>query len=189
VTEPLVREARADDPVADVITAAFGEEGPRNAELWTELAGSDLLRVSLVAAIEGEVVGHVGLSHAWLDARRKLVDVWVLSPLSVAPEHQRRGVGTFLVAAALDAARVAGAPLLFLEGDPGYYGTRGFEPADGIGCTPASVRTPAPAFQVVRFGGYQEWMTGQLVYPDIWWRYDAVGLRDPMLAEIEKELR
>ena len=32
-------------------------------------------------------------------------------------------------------------------------------------------------------------MTGRLVYPDIWWRYDLAGLRDPRLAEIEELLR
>ena len=28
-------------------------------------------------------------------------------------------------------------------------------------------------------------MTGQLIYRDVWWRYDAAGLRDPLLAQIE----
>ena len=32
-------------------------------------------------------------------------------------------------------------------------------------------------------------MTGRLVYPDVWWRHDAAGLRDPRLAEIEELLR
>jgi putative acetyltransferase len=187
--EPFVRPERAGDPVAEVIRAAFTDDGDNVAALWVELAASDLLLGSLVAEVDGEVVGHVGLSHAWVDARRELVDVWVLSPLSVSPERQGAGVGTRLVAAALDAARAGGAPLLFLEGDPGYYGPRGFERADLHGFAPATTRTPAPAFQVVRFETHEEWMTGRLVYPDIWWRYDAAGLRDPRLAEIEELLR
>ena len=28
-------------------------------------------------------------------------------------------------------------------------------------------------------------MTGRLVYPDVWWRLDLVGLRDPLLAQVE----
>ena len=144
---------------------------------------------SLVAEVDGEVVGHVGLSPAWLDARRELVDVWLLSPLSVVHQQQGRGIGTRLLAAAVEHARDSGTPLLFLEGDPGYYGARGFEQADRRGFAPASARTPAPAFQVVRFDSHEEWMTGQLIYRDIWWRHDAAGLRDPMLAEIEEKLR
>ena len=117
-----VRRARVEDDVLPVIRAAFGDEGEKVGNLWAELEQSDALRASLVAEQDGQIVGHVGLSHAWLDARRELVDVWVLSPLSVVPDQQRRGIGTRLLAAAVDAARAGETPLLFLEGDPGYYG-------------------------------------------------------------------
>ena len=182
-------KSRPGDDVGSVILDAFGDEGPRNTALWAELEESDLLRGSLVAEVDGEVVGHVGLSHAWVDARRRLVDVWLLSPLGVVRARQGTGNGTRLLAAAVDGARASGTPLLFLEGDPGYYGARGFERADRLGFAPASARTPAPAFQVVRFDAHEEWMTGQLIYRDIWWRHDAAGLRDPTLAEIEELLQ
>jgi len=175
--------------VLPVVRAAFGAQGEQVARLWAELEQSDALRASLVAEHAGQVVGHVGLSHAWLDARRELVDVWLLSPLSVAPDRQGRGVGTRLVAAAVEAARSGGAPLLFLEGDPGYYGHRGFEQASAHGFRPASARTPVAAFQVVRLAGHEEWMTGQVVYRDVWWRHDSAGLRDPLLAQIEEGTR
>ena len=131
----------------------------------------------------------MGLSHAWVDARRELVDVWLLSPLSVVPQRPGAGIGTRLVAAAVDAARSSGTPLLFLEGDPGYYGARGFERADRSVSHRRRCVRPAPAFQVVRFDAHEEWMTGQLVYRDVWWRHDAAGLRDPLLAQIEKTRR
>ncbi|MET0839752.1 MAG: GNAT family N-acetyltransferase [Marmoricola sp.] len=187
--EVLVRPARAGDDVSSVVRDAFGDQGDQLVALWAELEVSDLLRGSLVAEVDGSVVGHVGLSHAWVDARRELLDVWLLSPLGVVRTQQGSGIGTRLLAAAVDEARASGTPLLFLEGDPGYYGARGFERADRLGFAPASARTPAPAFQVVRFDSHEEWMTGQLVYRDIWWRHDAAGLRDPMLAEIEELLR
>ena len=120
-----VRRARVEDDVLPVIRAAFGDEGEKVGNLWAELEQSDALRASLVAEQDGQIVGHVGLSHAWLDARRELVDVWVLSPLSVVPDQQRRGIGTRLLAAAVDEARAGETPLLFLEGDPSYYGRRG----------------------------------------------------------------
>jgi putative acetyltransferase len=184
--DPVIRPTRREDPVPTVVRAAFGEEGEQIATLWAEVEQSDALRASLVAELDGDVVGHVGLSHAWLDARRELVDVWILAPLSVAPAQQGQGIGTRLVAAAIAQARAGGTPLLFLEGDPGYYGTRGFEPARALGFLPASARTPSPAFQVVRFGGHEGWMTGQVIYRDVWWRHDAAGLRDPLLAQLEE---
>jgi putative acetyltransferase len=174
--------------VAEVVRLAFGEQGEQVAAVWSELGPLGLLRASLVAERDGEVVGHVGLSRAWVDARRALVEVLVLSPLSVRPAEQGRGVGTALVAAAVERARTLGAPALFLEGSPGYYGPRGFERASAHGFAPASVRTPDGAFQVARLDGLQDWMTGRLVYPDVWWRHDAAGLRDPVLAELEELL-
>ena len=183
-----VRRARAGDDVLSVVRAAFTDEGEQVANLWAELEQSDALRASLVAEQDGALVGHVGLTHAWLDARRELVDVWLLSPLSVVPDRQGSGVGTRLLDAAVDEARAGNAPLLFLEGDPAYYGARGFERASEHGFAAPSSRTPEPAFQVVRFSGYEDWMTGQVIYRDVWWRHDFAGLRDPTLAEIEKRL-
>ena len=181
-----VRPALPGDAVAAVIRDAFAEEGEVVAALWADLEESDALRGSIVAARDDEIVGHVGLSHAWLDARRQLVDVWLLSPLGVVPHEQGAGIGTRLLAAAVDAARAGETPLLFLEGDPGYYGARGFERADRLGFAPASARTPGPALQVVRFDSHEEWMTGQLIFRETWWRHDAAGLRDPLLAQLEK---
>ncbi len=183
-----VRAARAADGVAAVIAAAFDDEGEKVAAIWAEIEAGDLLRASLVAEVDGQVVGHVGLSHAWLDARRELVDVWLLSPLGVLPGHQGRGIGSALLEEAVAAAERGGAPLLFLEGDPGYYGHRGFERGSDHGFAPSSARTPDPAFQVARLGAHEPWMTGQVVYRDVWWRHDAAGLRDPLLAELEERL-
>ncbi|MFT4081024.1 MAG: GNAT family N-acetyltransferase [Nocardioides sp.] len=183
-----IRRAGRTDPVGQVIAAAFGEHGPAVAELWAEVVGLGLDRASLVAVEQGAVVGHVGVSHAWLDARRALVDVLVLSPLSVTPPRQRTGIGTALLAAAIGAAEAYGAPALFLEGDPGYYRPRGFRPAAEAGFEAPSRRIPAPAFQVVLFGAHRPWMTGRVVYREVWWRHDSTGLRDPALAEVEAAL-
>ena len=181
--------ADADD-VRRVVAAAFGDgrgdHGAEVADLWDDVVAAGHVRASLLAVVDGEIVGHVGVSHSWVDARRELVDVLVLSPLSVLPDRQRAGVGTALVAAAIAAGRRLGAPALFLEGSPAYYGARGFLPGGAHGFLPASDRTPGPAFQVVLYDGHEEWMTGRLVYRDVWWQHDSAGLRDPALAELEE---
>ena len=182
-----LRPSTPADDVTGVIRAAFGEEGDEVAAIWADLEREGLVLGSIVAEVDGVVVGHVGLSTAWLDARRELVDVWLLSPLSVLPDHQRGGLGARLVEAAIGAAAAGGAPLLCLEGSPAYYGSRGFEAARPLGLLPPTDRVPGSAFQVVRLDGYRPWMTGRLVYRDVWWRHDAAGLRDPLLAELERE--
>jgi putative acetyltransferase len=189
-----VRAARAGDRpgVEQVLRAAFGErpaQGEEVVELWRELEQAGLVRISLVAIEGDQVVGHVGVSHAWLDARRALVDVLLLSPLSVLPSHQASGVGTALVEAVLTAGAKTGRPAMVLEGSPFYYGKRGFERGSVHGIVAPSDRTPDAAFQVVRFESWEEWMTGRVVYPDVWWRKDAAGLRDPVLAELEERFR
>ncbi|MCY7401344.1 MAG: hypothetical protein LH477_10360 [Nocardioides sp.] len=108
--------------------------------------------------------------------------------MSTVPGRQRAGIGAALVAAAIEAARGLDLPVLFLEGSPSFYGSRGFEPASAHGFEAPTPRVPAPAFQVVMLTEQPEWMTGRVVYPEVWWRHDSTGLRDPRLADIEAAL-
>ncbi len=137
-----------------------------------------------MAEDDGGVVGHVALSRGWVDDEEGLAEVLVLSPLGVASSRQGAGIGTRLVAAALDAARARGAAYVFLEGDPGYYGTRGFEAGAARGFERPSVRIPGPAFQVAVLD--DRGTTGRLVYPEAFWQHDSVGLRGERLARVRE---
>jgi putative acetyltransferase len=176
-------EVRAEVPadsaeVRDVIAAALYDETV--AVLWEDLAVRPQT-ASFVAGNDHVIVGHVGLSLGWVDSRERLVEVGVLSPLSVQPEYQRRGVGRALVATAIEATDGLGWPVLFLEGDPGYYLRSGFEPAANHGFTPPSPRVPPPGFQCVLLSTYHPSLTGRVVYPDTFWVHDRVGVRGELL--------
>lgn len=165
--------------VLRVVEDAFGpEEGAKVAALVTALADAGHVRASLVAEVDDSVVGHVQLNRSWVDADRALVEVVVLSPLSVAPTRHGQGIGGELLAAAVTEAERLGAPVVFLEGDPAYYSTRGWKPAGPLGFTKPSVRIPDAAFQAVLLGGHEDWMRGALVYCDPFWALDCVGLRN-----------
>lgn len=185
VARTLIRPERADDhqAVRAVHTAAF--EGDERVPVLADTlraAPAPLPPLSFVAAIDDRLVGHVLLSASRLDAPHRIVDVLVLSPLGVLPAFQKQGIGTRLIQHALTAADERGAPLVFLEGSPDYYGERGFDRADTLGFRSPSLRIPAPAFQVARLSTYKPWMTGTLVYSDSFWALDCVGLRDPDAA-------
>ncbi len=189
----LRREGPTDhDAVRALHAAAFGDHGATVADLTDDLRATLLDGAGagrpgapgtvrggswVAAAPDGTVAGHVMLTPALVDAPARLVDVLVLSPLAVHPDHQRRGTGAALVAHALARAEAQGAPLVFLEGDPGYYGRLGFHPAGPEGFRKPSLRIPDAAFQVARLPAARPWMSGTLVYPDVFWRHDAVGLR------------
>jgi putative acetyltransferase len=161
----------------EVVAAAFGEEpvadlldGLRSSGAWRDL--------SFVVEVDSRVVGHVSFTRGWLDAPSRLVEVLVLSPLSVHPAVQGCGVGSRLVRRSLELLRDRSEPLVFLEGSPAYYGRLGFRPGVPHGFAPPSARIPPAAFQFVELASYEPWMTGALVYPDVFWEHDAVGLRE-----------
>lgn len=141
-------------------------------------AHREVAPISLVADLDGRIIGHVLLSQCRLDAPRCLVNVLCLSPLAVHPDMHGQGVGTLLVERALAEADARGVPLVFLEGDPGFYAPRGFAPASTLGFRSPSLRIPEPALQVAVLSSYEPWMTGTFVYSDVFWDLDCVGLRD-----------
>lgn len=174
-------ERTADHPaVRHIHRQAFGaDHGPVVAALVDALRRDDPAALSLVAEPDEQVTGHIMVSRGLLDAPRRLLPVQVLSPLGVLPERQRRGVGAALVRRSLELLDERGVPLVFLEGDPGYYARLGFRPGAGLGFRRPSRRIPEAAFQVVALSAYEPWMTGTLVYSATFWDHDCVGRRDP----------
>ncbi|MEO1657972.1 MAG: N-acetyltransferase [Pseudomonadota bacterium] len=88
------------------------------------------LTLSLVAISEGKLLGQITFSPVTVDG---LHDQWFgLGPVSVAPEHQRSGVGSALINEGLAQMKSAGAKGIVLVGDPAYYGRFGFEGDVGL---------------------------------------------------------
>ena len=163
--------------VRSVITDAFGE--PVVADLADALRASPdgIEGLSFVAERAGQLIGHILFTRSLLDAPRRLVEVLVLSPVSVVTACQGNGVGTALVRHGLRHVARRSEPLVFLEGSPAYYRRFGFQPAGEHGFRRPSLRIPEPAFQVIRHPTYEDWMTGTVVYSRVFWDLDCVGLR------------
>jgi putative acetyltransferase len=110
--------------------AAFG--GPDEATLVDDLRDGGHLTASLVAVDSRTVVGHVALSPVVLDSMPQAFALG-LGPVAVRPEWQRRGIGSRLVEAALQAADRLAAAFVVVLGEPAFYGRFGFARADALG--------------------------------------------------------
>ena len=164
------------DVTAEIVKAAFGSDSVpglvramRTSSAWRGL--------SFLAACDDQAIGHVAFTRGWLDAPSKLIEVLILSPLSVLPEWQRKGVGRFLVEESLKRLESRYEPLVFLEGNPLFYSRLGFLKGTEHGFSSPSSRIPDAAFQFRKLPAYDPSKTGRLVYPDVFWEMDSVGLR------------
>jgi putative acetyltransferase len=104
------------------------------------------LAISLVAEVEGAVIGHVAVSPVSISDG---ASGWFgLGPISVLPEQQRRGVGSHLMHEALRRLRESGAAGCVLLGEPEYYSRFGFRVDPNL----VLPNVPPEYFQVISFG-------------------------------------
>jgi putative acetyltransferase len=130
-----------------VNASAFGR--PAEAQIVEALRVNGKVVLSLVAELEGRIVGHALFSRAYIEAESGTRVEAALGPLAVLPERQRRGIGSALVRRGLEECRALGFGAVFLLGDPAYYGRFGFQPARAYGLRYAGHLDRDEAFQAV----------------------------------------
>ncbi|WP_179256101.1 GNAT family N-acetyltransferase [Enemella evansiae] len=123
--------------------------------------------LALVARYGGQIVGFVMRSGTDLvadDGTNR--DALTLTPLAVAPEFQRRGIGAALVRTVIAEADGRHEPLVVLEGSPRYYGRLGFRFAADFGIhIELPEWAPREAAQVYPLLKYDGHVRGRAVYP------------------------
>jgi putative acetyltransferase len=131
VTVAIRQEGTEDlERIREVTTRAFGQ--PDEAALIDTLRQEARPFISLVATEHDEVVGHISFSPITIGGDPSL-DSMGLAPMAVAPEWQRRGIGSQLVRAGLDVCRQQGIGLVVVLGHPEYYPRFGFVVARQMG--------------------------------------------------------
>jgi putative acetyltransferase len=121
-------ETAADaDAVHGVLAAAF--RGDDEASLVRLLRIDGSVVASLVAVVDGDVVGHVLFSRLTIRMDAREARAVSLAPLAVLPAFERRGIGSALVREGLRVLRAQGERIVIVLGDPPYYTRFGFSPA------------------------------------------------------------
>ena len=150
MTALQIVEAGAHDEVA--VMQVEREAFARDDEAWLVATllqdASAQPRLSLLAWADGRPVGHVLFTRAWLRGGAAELPAMLLAPLAVLPAFQRRGVGRALIEEGARRLAGAGERLLFVLGDPAYYGRCGFEPAAPWGLRAPYPIVPEEAWQV-----------------------------------------
>lgn len=91
-------------------------------------------RLALVAEEAGELTGFAMMTKGAVPiASGGTLPILVLAPVAVRPDRQRRGVGTRLCEALLEAGKKVGYTGAVVLGDPAYYGRFGFVEAERFG--------------------------------------------------------
>jgi putative acetyltransferase len=125
-----IRDERADDAAAitEVTVAAFltlKVSGLTEHFIIEALRKAGALTISLVAELDGNVVGHVAFSPVTMSDGTP--DWYGLGPVSVLPLYQRMGIGKALIREGLSRLKDLGAKGCCLVGHPQYYRKFGFE--------------------------------------------------------------
>jgi putative acetyltransferase len=112
------------------------------------LRAAKALTVSLVAEVDGRVIGHIAFSPVTIsDGTRN----WYgLGPVSVLPAYQRQGIGKTLIREGLSRLKDMNAQGCCLVGHPDYYRQFGFKNMSGL----VRVGVPQEVFFALSFNGH-----------------------------------
>jgi putative acetyltransferase len=125
----IIRDEKESDikAIYDVTVAAF-KDHPYSHQteqfIVNALRAAGALTVSLVAEIDGRVVGHIAFSPVSISDGS---EGWYgVGPVSVLPELWKQGIGKALINEGLTRLKSLGVKGCLLVGDPGYYNRFGF---------------------------------------------------------------
>ena len=128
----LIRtEARTDrESIRAVNLSAF--ETASEADLVDALLEQATPTVSLVADDNGDVIGHIMFSPVSLTGWANLT-LMGLAPMAVAPNHQRKDIGSALIRAGLEQCKKLDIDAVVVLGYPEYYSRFGFSTSSEFG--------------------------------------------------------
>lgn len=132
--------------------------------------------LSLVAEINGKIVGHFMFSHFPLSAAAKKADydrsikkteTVMLAPVSVHSDYFRQGVGSTMIKLGIEKVKEKGYKGIQVEGNPQFYNTLGFITSSKYNIYPTSgwpLENPECMMYQETYPGSLEGISGYVVY-------------------------
>ncbi len=156
-----IRPERPADRAAihGVNAAAFPTRA--EADLVDRLRKDGDLVLSLVGEVDRTIVGHVAFSRLTIEGGDGPVKGVALAPVAVLPQWHHQGLGSALIERGLARLAEAGEELVFVLGDPAFYGRFGFEAESAAGF---SCAYSGPYLQLRRLSDSHV-TSGRLSYP------------------------
>jgi putative acetyltransferase len=121
--------------------------------------------LSLVAELDGQIVGHILFSRIHIETAEQKVPVLALAPMAVLPEYQKQGIGSELIRHGLEQCKRLGWEIVIVLGHPDYYPRFGFsaELAKPLECPYGDVGDAWMALELTP--GALKNVRGRVVYP------------------------
>lgn len=94
-----------------------------------------LPELSRIAVLNGEVVGAIMYTRAYVSDGAQETEVLNFGPLCVDPKYHNQGIGKDLLETTMDLARKEGYKGIIIFGEPGYYPKFGFKTCDNFNIT------------------------------------------------------
>ncbi len=122
--------------------------------------------LSLVAELNGQIVGHILFTPVVIDNGQQKFQSLVLAPVSVLPEFQKMGIGGQLIRAGHQKAKESGFQSVILLGHPEYYPRFGYKPASAWGIKTHYELPSDDVFMAVELTeGALNNVSGQVIFP------------------------
>lgn len=133
--------------VYEINKMAFNQENESMLIEKIRAGDSFVPELSLVAELEGEIVGHILFSKIKMVGEAEYESL-ALGPMAVVPKHQKQGIGGKLIINGLEIAKKLGFQSVIVVGHKDYYPRFGFEKASlwGIKCP---FEVPDEAFMAI----------------------------------------
>jgi putative acetyltransferase len=149
----VIRNETPDDvcAITEVTIAAFKTLAISNHTeqfIIEALRVAKALTVSLVAEMDGRVIGHIAFSPVTISDGTP--NWYGLGPVSVLPEHQRKGIGKEMIEEGLSRLKSMNAKGCCLVGHPDYYRKFGFKNVSGL----VHEGVPREVFFALSFDGH-----------------------------------